>query len=235
MQVWPHRSRRGRGALRVAREAKRAKADEPRAEQGRRRDVVVRCGHREAIALVGDGELGEAAVEVVAREARCRTGYAPSGRTRTRRLSNRATARRPGPRRRSARRAPRSRRRRRRSRARARAAAWLGQLSINEVQIRPAHGASRDADEDLRPPARGVASSPDERPPRPFQHHRAHAERLEPPSADATGSRRAARECAPNRAPPCSSAGVRRLAPLLLLAAACRSSASPCERSVTGS
>ncbi len=45
-----------------------AVADQPGAQQRRRLDVAIR-GEREAIALVGDGELGVAAVELVAGEA----------------------------------------------------------------------------------------------------------------------------------------------------------------------
>ena len=54
--------------LAVAREPQRAVADQPRAQQGRRLLVGVALGDREAEALVGDGVLGVAAVEVVAGE-----------------------------------------------------------------------------------------------------------------------------------------------------------------------
>src|SRR5205085_5878434 len=56
--------------LRVARRAQRAVADQPRAEERRRLLVRVALWDREAEALVGDGVLRVAAVEVVAGEAR---------------------------------------------------------------------------------------------------------------------------------------------------------------------
>ncbi len=56
-------------ALAVAGEPERAVADEPRAEQRRSLLVRIAGGNREAVALVGDGELRVAAVEVVAGEA----------------------------------------------------------------------------------------------------------------------------------------------------------------------
>ena len=66
----------GRGAeavepepLGVAREAERAVADQPGAEERRRLQVVVGVRDRQAVALVGDHPLRVAAVEVVAREA----------------------------------------------------------------------------------------------------------------------------------------------------------------------
>ena len=55
--------------VRVSCEPQRARADEARAQQRRRGGVGVRVGQCEAEALVGDGELGEAAVDVVAGEA----------------------------------------------------------------------------------------------------------------------------------------------------------------------
>ena len=56
--------------LGVAGEPQRAVADQARAEERRRLLVAVALRHRHAVALVGDGQLGVAAVEVVAREAR---------------------------------------------------------------------------------------------------------------------------------------------------------------------
>ena len=62
-------------ALGVAGQAQRAVADQPGAEQRRRLQVGEALGYREAEALVGDGVLGVAAVDVVAGEAaRCRRG-----------------------------------------------------------------------------------------------------------------------------------------------------------------
>ena len=55
--------------LRVAREAERAEADQPGAEERRCRRVRIVGRDREAEALVGDRELGVAAVDVVAGEA----------------------------------------------------------------------------------------------------------------------------------------------------------------------
>ena len=56
--------------LGIAREAQRAVADQPGAEERRHLQVVVLVRQRQAVALVGDDPLRVAAVEVVAREAR---------------------------------------------------------------------------------------------------------------------------------------------------------------------
>ena len=84
--------------LRVAREPQRAVADQAGAEQRRRLEVAVPVRDREAEALVGDGPLGVAAVEVVAGEARAgrRGSRGRSCSSGTRRTSSRATARRAG-------------------------------------------------------------------------------------------------------------------------------------------
>ena len=56
--------------LGVAAHPQRAVADQPRAEQRRRLEVRVAAGERQAVALVGDRELGVATVELIAGEAR---------------------------------------------------------------------------------------------------------------------------------------------------------------------
>ena len=56
-------------ALRVARHAQGAIADQPGAHQWRRLDIAVTRIDRKAVALVGDGQLGIAAVDLVAGEA----------------------------------------------------------------------------------------------------------------------------------------------------------------------
>src|SRR5262249_33963874 len=55
--------------LGVARESRRGVADQAGAEQRSRLEVGIAVGNREAVALVGDGPFGVAAVEVVAGEA----------------------------------------------------------------------------------------------------------------------------------------------------------------------
>ena len=85
-------------ALGVARHPQRAVADQPGAQQRRGLVVGIAVGDREAEALVGDGALGVAPVDVVAREARplAEVLAAASGSSAQRRRSSRATARRRG-------------------------------------------------------------------------------------------------------------------------------------------
>ena len=89
---------------RVAGHAQRAVADQPGAQQRRGLGVAVAVGQRKAVARVGDGVLGVAAVDLVAGEARVRRtdSRARRGSTGSRRRSSRATARRRGRRRRTA-------------------------------------------------------------------------------------------------------------------------------------
>ena len=90
----------GRGAeaveadpLAVAGEPQRAEADQAGAQQRRDGEVVEAVGQREAVARVGDGELGVAAVDVAAREARAVAEVlgAGAGSSGTRRRSSPAT------------------------------------------------------------------------------------------------------------------------------------------------
>ena len=68
--MWPPRRSCRCRALRIARHNQRTVADEPRAQQRRRGNVVVFVWNREAITLVGERVFGIAAVEVIAGEAR---------------------------------------------------------------------------------------------------------------------------------------------------------------------
>ena len=56
-------------ALRVARHAQGAVADQPGAHQRRRLDIAIAPIDRKAVALVGDGQFGIAAVDLIAGEA----------------------------------------------------------------------------------------------------------------------------------------------------------------------
>ena len=85
-------------APRVAGEPQRAVADQPAAQQRRRLLVGQSVGQRQAVALVGDGQLGEAAVDVASGEARADAQVlaAAACSSGTCRRSSRATARRRG-------------------------------------------------------------------------------------------------------------------------------------------
>jgi hypothetical protein len=64
--------------LGLADQAQRSVADQPGAEQRRRLDVLIVAEDRETEALVGDGQLGIAAVDVVAGEAAVVTEVLPA-------------------------------------------------------------------------------------------------------------------------------------------------------------
>ena len=158
--------------LRVAREPERAVADQPGAEERRRLQVGVPVRDREAEALVGDRPFRVAAVEVVAGEARPLAEVLPPG------AAVAALPARPAE--------PRH----------AEPAAVLGladdlvagnerqlrpgQLTVHDVQIRPADAAGAHPEEHL--PRRGLGHRQlllAERLARRMQHHRPHVRSLD--------------------------------------------------------
>ena len=155
------RSRRAPAAAPSPAMRQRAVADESRAEQRRRFRIAVALGQREAEALVGDHGFGEAAVEVVAGEARLRAQVLPAGQAEPARAASPAEPRHadalPG---------------REPLRSRARRVhdthdlvaghdrpAEVGQLAVDDVQVGAAHAARADAQPHLAGPGLG---------PRPF-------------------------------------------------------------------
>src|SRR5207237_8969016 len=66
-------------AFAVARQPERPESDQPRAEERGGLEVRIVLGDREHEALVGDGELRVAAVDVVSREPRARAAVLAAG------------------------------------------------------------------------------------------------------------------------------------------------------------